>query len=132
LELLTDLSKVDPTAFTKEHHHEFDRLQVINRDIRFQVREKVRHVYRGAQKFSPEWQRPLQARQLWTRVVAYRRRHQTGKQVKLTQIRQLIRITAIMNALTYNENEALSHLKAAKLANKSSLKNDADLRRAYL
>jgi hypothetical protein len=37
-----------------------------------------------------------------------------------------------VNALTYNENKAVSHLKAAKLAHKSSVKNDADLRRAYL
>jgi hypothetical protein len=132
LEGLTALSKIAPKEFTKEHQQESDRLQQTNCDIRLTVREKVRHVYRDAQQFSPEWQRTLQARQLWVHVIAYKRRHQTGKQVKLTQIRRLMRITGIPNALTFNEIEATSHLKAVKLVHNASVKNDVALRQAYV
>jgi hypothetical protein len=132
LPALQTLSDLPPKDFALEHQQEFNRLQQIHCDIRLQVRENVRHVYRGTQQFSPEWQRTLQARQLWNRVVAYKRRHQTGKQVKLTQIRRLMRVTAIPNALTFTEHEAVSHLRAAKLAHFASIKNNRDLRTSYL
>jgi hypothetical protein len=96
---LTALSKVPHVEFTPKHQQEYNRLQQVNPDIRLEVRQSVRHVYRGAQQFSPEWRRTLQIRQLWQRVVAYKRRHRTGKQVKLTQIRRLMRITSIPNAI---------------------------------
>jgi hypothetical protein len=41
-------------------------------------------------------------------------------------------ITAIPNVLTFPENEAISFLKAAKLAHNVSVKNDTALRQAYL
>jgi hypothetical protein len=133
LEGLAALFKFDPSQFTSEHQQEFDRLQLLNHDIRLTVCEKVRHVYRGAQQFSPQWQRTLQACQQWTRVDPYKRHHQTGKQVKLTQVRRLMRmITAIPSALNFPENEAISFLKVAKLAHNISVKNDTALRQAYL
>jgi hypothetical protein len=61
---LTALSKVPPAEFTPKHQQEYNRLQKVNRDIRFEVRQSVRHVYRGAQQFSPERRRTLQIRQL--------------------------------------------------------------------
>jgi hypothetical protein len=51
---LTALSKVPPAEFTPKHQQEYNRLQQVNRDIRLEVRQSVRHVYRGAQQFSPE------------------------------------------------------------------------------
>jgi hypothetical protein len=131
LDSLTTLSKIDPSEFNQEHQKEFARLQQTNRDVGLQVREKVRHVYRGTQHFSPAWKRTLQIQQLWGRVDAYKRRHQTGKHVKLTQIRRLMRITNLRNDLTFTAIEVASFLKTAKAAHKASITNDADLRYAY-
>jgi hypothetical protein len=65
-------------------------------------------------------------------VVAYKRRHRTGKLVKLTQIRRLMRFTSIPDTLSVTEHEAVSHLKAAKEAHFVSVKNNVQLRDAYL
>jgi hypothetical protein len=129
---LTALSKVPPAELTTKHEQEYNRLQQVNRDIRLEVRQSVRHVYRGAQQFSPEWRCTLQIRQLWQRVVAYKRRHRTGKQVKLTQIRRLMRATSIPNALSFNEHDTVSCLQAAKAAHYISVSNNMKLRDAYL
>jgi hypothetical protein len=129
---LLALSKIEPTEFTQVHRHESNRLQQVNRDIRVEVRQTVRHVYRGSQHFPPEWRRTLQARQLWIRVVAYKRHHRTGKQVKLTQIHRLMRVTYIPDALSVTEHEAVSHLNVAKEAYFVSVMNNVKLRDAYL
>jgi hypothetical protein len=43
-----------------------------------------------------------------------------------------MRVTSIPNALTFTENEAVSHLQVAKLAHFASIKNNIDLRVPYL
>jgi hypothetical protein len=69
---------------------------------------------------------------MWLRVVAYRRRHRTGKHVSLTQIRRLMRTTNVMDALTHDEDEAVSRLKQARVAHIQSIQQDHQLRDAYL
>jgi hypothetical protein len=96
---LTVLAAIPPQDFTPENVAEYNRLLAVNRQTCIQVRDSLLHIYRGHQQWSPTSQKTLQTKQLWTRVIAHRRRHQTGKRVSLTQIRRLMWALNIMDAL---------------------------------
>jgi hypothetical protein len=129
---LTALAQIPKGEFGQASKTEYDRLYLVNQETRLKVRASLRHIYRGQQQWSPAWKQTLQRKQLWTRVVAYRKRHRTGKQVSLTQIRRLMKATNTMDALNHDENESVSRLKQAHSAHASSLKHDRQLREAYL
>jgi hypothetical protein len=78
LSSLTSLASLSPSEFTPIHIAEYNRLAAFNLQTRLRVRESVRHIYRGQQQWSPAWQKTLQCKQLWQRVVAYRQRHLKG------------------------------------------------------
>jgi hypothetical protein len=129
---LTALAQIPPTEFDQASKTEYDRLYSVNQDTRLKVRASLRHIYRGQQQWSPAWKKTLQQKQLWIRVVAYRRRHQTGEKVSLTQIRRLMKAMNTTDALMHDENESVACLKQAHSAHVSSLKNDRHFRDTYL
>jgi hypothetical protein len=126
------LHLIPSQALTAGHIDEYNRLAKINRQTRIQVWESLGHIYRGHQHWSPAWKKSLQLKQMCLRVVEYRRRQRTGKHVSLTQIRHLMRTTNVMDALTHDKNEAVSRLKQAWVAHIQSIKQDHQLRDAYL
>jgi hypothetical protein len=130
---LQALHLIPSQALTAGHIDEYNRLAKINRQTRIQVRESLQHIYRGHQHWSPVWKQTLQLKRMWLCVVVeYRRRQRTGKHVSLTQIRRLMRTTNVMDALTHDENEAVSRLKQARVAHIQSIQQDHQLRDAYL
>jgi hypothetical protein len=129
---LTALAQIPKGEFGQASKTEYDRLYLVNQETRLlKVRASLCHIYQGQQQWSPAWKQTLRRKQLWTRVVAYRKRHRTGKKVSLTQIRRLMKATNTMDALYHDENESVSRLKQAHSARATSLKHNRPLRDAY-
>jgi hypothetical protein len=127
---LTRLNAIthDPSA---NDIQEYNELLDANTEIRTKIKASLRHVFGGEKPWSPIWKAAQRREQLWGRIVAYKSRHITNKQVKLTQIRRMMKITNIRDALECSLIDANYQWTAAKLELKQLTKDGWALRNSH-
>ena len=135
LRLLQDISA---SQFTMEHQQQYNSLHHRNTAIRLAIKKSIRHVFRGAQPWSPKWAYTRQIHSFWYRLLQYRNRKKdrnsmgNPRALQLTKIRKKMRTLDLGTALTLSIPQIKENLLRAK-ADLTQVRNQAsNLRHQHL
>ena len=130
---LEALMSIPEGSFMKSDIAELDEILIRTTQIRKEVSDKLRHVYRGHLEWSLEWRKAQDIKHLWWLVLKRRKiqaRIIKGK-VGIKKIRRLMKKYNIHNALNLSMKLVEENYKTARMEYKKACDNSKELRETF-